>query len=205
VNYYKHHIGDYAKKTGHLSLLEHGAYLLMLQSYYATERPLPEGKVLYRLVRAESKLERAAVDKVVREFWEATPEGLINARADLEIATDRAFIDHQRSAALARWGKNGNGHAGAHAGAHAEGMPLRHQSGINPASNGHIPSNPIPTPTPIRNPLSNPTPPARSSSSRARGEKSAEKGEKPAEKGRGGGFLEGVGDGKTAEKTDAGQ
>ena len=25
VNYYKHHIGDYAKKTAHLTVIEHGA------------------------------------------------------------------------------------------------------------------------------------------------------------------------------------
>ena len=30
VNYYEHHLGDYAKDTGHLSMLEHGAYRIQL-------------------------------------------------------------------------------------------------------------------------------------------------------------------------------
>lgn len=90
MNYYKHFIGDYGKKTGDLSLMEHGAYLLMMQAYYATEAPLPIGKALYRLVRAESKAERAAVEAVARRFWQETETGLINPRADEEIAKARA-------------------------------------------------------------------------------------------------------------------
>jgi len=93
VNFYKHNIGDYGKKTAHLSLAEHGAYLLMLQTYYATEKPLPIGKALYRLLRAESKIERAAVDAITAQFWRVTDAGLTNARADEEI--ERA--SHQRT------------------------------------------------------------------------------------------------------------
>lgn len=92
MNFYKHHIGDYTKKTGHLSVTEHGAYHLMLSAYYATERPLPVGKPLYHLLRANTRLERAAVDSVSRQFWTETPDGLINGRADEEIAR----ANHQR-------------------------------------------------------------------------------------------------------------
>lgn len=91
MNFYKHHIGDYAKKTGQLTLMEHGAYLLMLHAYYGTERPLPTGDVLYRVVRAFTKAEKAAVDKVVAMFWKQTPNGgLVNGRAftELEEAID---------------------------------------------------------------------------------------------------------------------
>jgi len=92
VNYYKHHIGDYAKKTAHLSVLEHGAYLLMLQAYYGSEHPLPIGDALYRIVRAQSKAERAAVDSVTAQFWTKTETGLVNGRAfdEMEIATQQA-------------------------------------------------------------------------------------------------------------------
>lgn len=85
MNFYKHHLGDYAKKTGHLTLAEHGAYALMLHTYYGTEKPLPIGPALYRLLRATTKQERDAVDSVASQFWTATDAGLVNDRADEEI------------------------------------------------------------------------------------------------------------------------
>jgi len=41
VNYYKRHLGDYAKDTRHLSMMEHGAYGILLDHYYATEKAIP--------------------------------------------------------------------------------------------------------------------------------------------------------------------
>lgn len=86
VHYVKLFIGDYMKKTAALSVAEHGAYSLMLMHYYATECPLPEGRDLYRLLRAETKTEREAVDSVARRFWTLTEDGLTQGRADEEIA-----------------------------------------------------------------------------------------------------------------------
>lgn len=86
MNFYKHHIGDYLKKTAHLTLAEHGAYLLMLQTYYATETPLPKGEALYRVLRATTKLEREAVTAILRQYWIETSDGYVNDRADEEIA-----------------------------------------------------------------------------------------------------------------------
>lgn len=85
MNFFKLYIGDYQRDTGHLSVAEHGAYLLMLQHYYATEKPLPVGKALHRLLRAQDKTEREAIDAVVGMFWRETPEGLVNDRATAEI------------------------------------------------------------------------------------------------------------------------
>lgn len=93
MNFIKLYIGDYQRDTGHLSLAEHGAYLTMLQHYYATERPLPTGKALYRLLRAETKAERDAVDRVVATYWIEQDGGLINRRGADEIAR----ADHQRA------------------------------------------------------------------------------------------------------------
>lgn len=86
LNFYKLYIGDYQRDTAHLSLVEHGAYMLMLQHYYATEKPLPTGKALYRMLRAESKIERDAIDWIVAQFWEVIDGGLMNKRAAIEIA-----------------------------------------------------------------------------------------------------------------------
>lgn len=92
MNWYKHYIGDYGRDTGTLTLTEHGAYLLMLQTFYATEQPLPTGKDLYRLLRCETDEDRAAVDKVSGLFFRHSKGGLVNARALLEIekASDKA-------------------------------------------------------------------------------------------------------------------
>jgi len=38
MNYFKFHIGDYAKKCGRLSMLEHGAYTQLIQACYDRER-----------------------------------------------------------------------------------------------------------------------------------------------------------------------
>ena len=32
MNYYERHLGDYARDAGHLSMLEHGAYALLLNA-----------------------------------------------------------------------------------------------------------------------------------------------------------------------------
>jgi uncharacterized protein YdaU (DUF1376 family) len=109
MNYFELHIGDYQKKTAHLSLAEHGAYQLMMQIFYATESPLPEGKVLYRMLRAESKAERSAIDSIVAQFWEKTRAGLVNGRASRELAGYQEFIEKQRAAGKASASKRNGG------------------------------------------------------------------------------------------------
>ena len=91
MNFYKHFIGDYARATGYLSILEHGAYRLMLDHFYGTGRPLPSNKKsLYRLLRAETEIERRAVDAVAIRFWRPLPPEveplyeLLNLRTEAE-------------------------------------------------------------------------------------------------------------------------
>jgi uncharacterized protein YdaU (DUF1376 family) len=93
MNFVKLYIGDYLRDTGTLTLAQHGAYTLMLLEHYATEKPLPEGRDLYRLLRAETKAEKDAIDWVAAKFWTRTEAGLINKRAAREI--EKAA--HQRS------------------------------------------------------------------------------------------------------------
>jgi hypothetical protein len=74
MNFYKHFIGDYARATGHLSVIEHGAYRLMLDHFYGAGKPLPANrKALYRLIRAEADPDRRAVDSVCVQFWRPLP------------------------------------------------------------------------------------------------------------------------------------
>lgn len=98
-------MGDYQRDTGALSIAEHGAYFLMLQYHYATEKPLPTGKDLYRLLRCESKADRCAVDAVARQFWTEADGGLVNNRAQQEIAGTHAYAEAQSQRANKRWNK----------------------------------------------------------------------------------------------------
>ena len=84
MNYYNRHIGDYAKDTPHLSLVEHGAYTLLLDWYYASEKPIPADKV-YRIARAITPDEQGAVDTVLNEFFHLLDDVWHNKRADEEI------------------------------------------------------------------------------------------------------------------------
>lgn len=87
INYYEHHLGDYAKDTAHLSMIEHGAYRILLDAYYTREVPLPtDRRACYKLARAQSKDERAAVDYVLQEFFFEQVDGFHNERCDSEIA-----------------------------------------------------------------------------------------------------------------------
>jgi uncharacterized protein YdaU (DUF1376 family) len=85
VNYYERHLGDYAKDAGHLSMLEHGAYTLLLDRYYTTEQPIPADQA-HRVCRARTKEERAAVDAVLAEFFVLVDGAWKSGRADREIA-----------------------------------------------------------------------------------------------------------------------
>lgn len=95
MNYYERHLGDYAKDTGHLSMLEHGAYTLLLDRYYATEAGIPADQV-YRVARARTKEERDAVDVVLSEFFALVDGVWIKNRCDEEIRRAHLKIETAR-------------------------------------------------------------------------------------------------------------
>lgn len=84
MNWYKHHLGDYDSHTTHLSWDEDLAYTRLLRAYYRREGPIPEDET-YRLARAATPEQRAAVDAALREFFKKTKDGWRNKRADEEI------------------------------------------------------------------------------------------------------------------------
>lgn len=92
MNYYERHLGDYAKDTGHLTMLEHGAYGLLLDRYYSTEQGIPADQA-HRVTRARSKEEKAAVDAVLSEFFKLHDGLWVHNRADREIEKAQAKIN----------------------------------------------------------------------------------------------------------------
>jgi len=102
LNYYEHHLGDWAAATGHLSWDEDMAYTRLLRAYYHHEKAIPEGQQ-YRLAKASTPIQRKAVDQVLSEFFELRDGAFHQKRADAEIAK---YQDKQRKAkasANARW------------------------------------------------------------------------------------------------------
>jgi uncharacterized protein YdaU (DUF1376 family) len=135
LNYYEHHLGDYAKDTAHLSMIEHGAYRILLDAYYTREVPLPtDRRACYKLARAQSKEERAAVDYVLEEFFIIQETGIHHARCDAEIFRFKDKQAKAKRSAEARWNKQqtqseGSANASTHAmRTHSEGSAPRARS-----------------------------------------------------------------------------
>lgn len=98
MHYYQHHIGDYRRDTAHLSLLEHGAYRQMLDTYYLSEKPF-EGELndIFRKLSARSQDEKSAVETILNEFFTLTEQGWTHKRCQLEIESYRMKADHSRA------------------------------------------------------------------------------------------------------------
>lgn len=133
MNFYKHFLGDYARDTAHLSMLEHGAYRLMLDHYYATGKSLPnDAAALCRICGAVSKGEREAVSNVANAFFPVNGDGSRhNHRADREIADAAAYASAQSDRANKRWGNRVDMPA------HVPTDMPAHQSGISPEDASH--------------------------------------------------------------------
>ena len=68
MNYYKRHIGDYHKKAGRLSMLEHGAYTLLLDSCYDREKfPTKDEAIDWCWARSDEEV--SAVEFVLSKFF----------------------------------------------------------------------------------------------------------------------------------------
>lgn len=137
MNFYSFHIGDYASKTRHLSWDQNFAYRLLIEIYYAYEKPLPlEHAKIYRLVSANTSKQKAAVDSVINEFFIETTEGYRHTRCDEEIAAAASKRAKASVSAHKRWDGERN------ASAYADAMPTH--------SEGNAPNpNPNPNPNPI--------------------------------------------------------
>jgi uncharacterized protein YdaU (DUF1376 family) len=85
MHYFKKNIGDYAKKTGRLSMLQHGAYTLLIDSCYDRER-FPTLDDAIEWTWASSKDEIEAVEFVLRRFFDLEDGVYVQSRIREEIA-----------------------------------------------------------------------------------------------------------------------
>lgn len=123
-HWYPRYPADYGKKTRHLSMMEHGAYALLMDYCYSTGNPLPANAVqLHRICMAFAEAEQAACMSVLHEFFIEGPDGWHNARIDEELQKRNEISDKRSKAALKRHAiapasANANGDANAPAIAH---------------------------------------------------------------------------------------
>lgn len=96
INFYKRHIGDYIKKAGHLTLLEHGIYARLMDVYYTREAGIPEDKAA-RLIGARSKDEQQALANVLDEFFTLVGGLWTQNRCEEEIGNANAQADANRN------------------------------------------------------------------------------------------------------------
>jgi len=110
IPWYSFYVGDYTKKTAHLSLLEHGVYRLLIDHYMTTLHPLPkEPTILYRICRATSPTERKSVLKIVHEFFTLVGEFYHNDRCDAEVAKCLEYSGSQSAKAKLRHSRGKSG------------------------------------------------------------------------------------------------
>lgn len=118
--WYPHYVGDYMRKTRHLSMLEHGAYRLLLDWYYANGRALDaNASFLHRVCSAFAPDEQEAVHRVLHEFFTLEDGRWVHHRAEEELAKRCDITEKRREAANRRWGnRDAKAHASADANAH---------------------------------------------------------------------------------------
>ena len=111
MNYYKRHLGDYARDAGHLTATEHGIYTLLLDWYYVHESPIPDA-MAHRIARSN----RDETQSVLSEFFTLGSDGAwSHRRCDAEIAEYRKQAEKNRANGAAggrpaktQWVSSGN-------------------------------------------------------------------------------------------------
>lgn len=81
MHYYQFNIGDYARDTSHLSVIEHGIYRLLLDWCYLNEKPIPTDKAM-RIGRGYPE----ETQSVLSEFFSLSEDGWQHNRVASEIS-----------------------------------------------------------------------------------------------------------------------
>ena len=85
MHYYKRNLGDYAKKAGRLSMLQHGSYTLLIDACYDREQfPTRDEAIDWTWASSEAEIE--AVDFVLSKFFTLENGVYVQARIRDELA-----------------------------------------------------------------------------------------------------------------------
>jgi uncharacterized protein YdaU (DUF1376 family) len=88
--------GDYISKTRHLSMGQHGAYMLLLWEYYINGPLLANATGLLNVCCAKSRADRADVDYILVNFFDLEDGFYHHKRADIEMARRESIREQRR-------------------------------------------------------------------------------------------------------------
>ena len=91
MHYYQFNIGDYARDTSHLSVIEHGIYRLLLDWCYLNEKPIPTDKAM-RIGRGYPD----ETQSVLSEFFSLSEDGWKHNRVAEEVSKYRKKSETNR-------------------------------------------------------------------------------------------------------------
>jgi uncharacterized protein YdaU (DUF1376 family) len=118
MHFYQFNIGDYRRDASHLTLLEHGVYRQLLDTYYLDEKPLTQDLTsLMRTHCIRTAEEQQALKNVLKDFFDDTPEGFIHRGCDRVIEAYRKKSRMASESAKARWSQS-----------HANALPTESES-----------------------------------------------------------------------------
>jgi uncharacterized protein YdaU (DUF1376 family) len=104
MHYFKRNIGDYHKKAGRLSMIEHGAYTLLIDACYDREKfPTKEDAIDWCWARSD--LEIAAVEFVLSKFFTFENGVYLQSRIQEEIEEFHGKASKNKDIAINREAK----------------------------------------------------------------------------------------------------
>jgi uncharacterized protein YdaU (DUF1376 family) len=104
MHYYKRNLGDYAKKAGRLSMLEHGSYTLLIDACYDREQfPTLDEAIDWCWARSEAEIE--AVKFVLNKFFTLDGSIYVQKRIQEELAEYHAKAEKNKEIATERESK----------------------------------------------------------------------------------------------------
>ena len=102
--YYQFNIGNYRRDTQHLTLLEHGIYRQLIDTYYMNQGPLEYNEEsLMRTHSVRTADEMLAFRNVINDFFLIENGKLINRGCDKVLAAYKEKSEKASQSAKARW------------------------------------------------------------------------------------------------------
>ena len=109
MHYYQFNIGDYRRDTSHLSLLEHGVYRSLIDSYYMAEHGLiADDAQLMRTHSIRNADEQQAYKNVISDFFTQAEGVYKHTGCDKQLTKILIKSDKARKSAGFRWDKHAN-------------------------------------------------------------------------------------------------
>lgn len=102
IPYMPLYVADYLADAAHLSTVEHGAYLLLIMTYWQRGEALPDDdRKLARITRLEPR-SWAKIKPVISDFFEVSDGKYLHGRIERELASVRDKSLKNRKGGLAR-------------------------------------------------------------------------------------------------------